>query len=72
MMIYNRLDGFGEGPVVTELNNIRNAILNQQEREATFFCQTAGYICERCRQHKYKHLGSSLRCPAASVDPLLT
>jgi hypothetical protein len=41
--------------------------------DRVFFCQNAGYICERCRQHKYKHVGSMLLCPClppsdATVD----
>jgi hypothetical protein len=34
------------------------------QRGATFFCQNAGYICERCGQHKYKH-SPTFEC----VDP---
>ena len=32
-------------------------------RAATFFCQNAGYMCERCGKHKYKHEGGDLWCP---------
>ena len=28
---------------------------------STFFCQNAGYICECCGQHKYKH-SPTLEC----------
>lgn len=43
---------------------------NPAQREyddiSTFFCQNAGYMCEHCRKHKYKHLGDDLRCPSSS------
>lgn len=32
----------------------------------TFSCQNAGYMCEQCGKHKYKHLGGNLRCPPPS------
>lgn len=81
MMIFNRLDGFGESPVVTELNNIRNAILNMAERRSK---------CENCGNEidpDYCHCGIAMTehswgdghspIPAGcdcgrAIDPLLT
>lgn len=54
MMIFNRLDGFGEGPVVTELNNIRNTILNMQERE-TIRPEEVLPLCPTPQKRKYSN-----------------
>ena len=51
---------------------VENAVLRARvaELEAaavpTFFCQNAGYICERCGKHKYVHQGDSLKCAPLS------
>ena len=44
---------------------LNKALPESDDAAATFFCQNAGYICERCGRHKYRHFTrlSSLEGP---------
>jgi hypothetical protein len=55
---------YANGCDCADCREIRAAV--EAQRAATFSAQTAGYMCERCGNHKYKHLGGNLRCPPPS------